>query len=182
MANGNPINDLPFKALGGQPAFRAGSLEPFLNDRRIATLAYVRRDGRPNQAPIWYTLVDGVFYMSTTTGGVKHRALERNPRVSLTIQDERPPYKAVIVDGTATFRDLGEGDDPTAGVATRYFGRAGAAAYDKMTKEIYAETGLTLITVVPTEIKGFDNTQALSGFERAFVRFRESLPLPRTWI
>lgn len=182
MTTGNPVRDLPFRALGDQPPFADGAVEPFLAATRVATLSYVRRDGRPNQAPIWYTLVDGVFYMSTTTGGVKHRALERNPRVSLSIQDDRPPYRAVIVDGVAEFSDLGAENDPTEDVAVRYFGRAGAAAYDKMTKEIYESTGLTLVKLLPTEIKGFDNTQALSGFERAFVRLRESLPLPRTWI
>lgn len=182
MTTTNPFPNLTFRALGGQPAFNTQDLEPFLKGRRIASLAYVRRDGRPNQAPIWYTFRDGMFYMSTVTNGAKHLALRRNPKVSLSIQDDRPPYRAVIVDGTATLAPLDPDNDVTAGMATRYFGRVGAAAYDRMTKETYASSGLTLVSVKPTEIKGFDNTKALSASESAFVRIREMLPIPRSWV
>lgn len=174
-----PLAERPFKALGGQPGFDPADLAAFVDQRRIAVLAYIRADGRPNQAPIWYTHRDGTFYMSTTTTGPKNRAIERNPKISLTIQDERPPYRAVIVDGTATLIPLDGGDDPTEGMATRYFGRLGAVAYDKMTRELYDESGLTLISLVPDEIKGFDNTKALSAGELAFTRIREHLPIPR---
>ena len=93
------LADLPFRHLGGQPGFRPEDIEPFVDRRRIGVLAYVRGDGRPNQAPIWYTLRDGEFLMTTTAGSAKEGALARSPRVTLTIQDERPPYRAVIVDG-----------------------------------------------------------------------------------
>lgn len=175
------LADLPFRSLGGQPGFRPEDLEPFVDARRIGVLAYVRGDGRPNQAPIWYTLRDGEFLMTTTAGSAKERALARSPRVTLTIQDEKPPYRAVIVDGSVTLAPVPE-PDPTADVAVRYFGRAGAAAYERLTEETYAETGMTLITLVPEELKGFDNRHALRPVERAFVALRERLPLPRTWL
>ena len=175
-----PLHQRPFKALGGQPAFDPDDIADFVDRRRVGVLAYVRADGRPNQVPIWYTHREGAFYMSTTTTGPKRRALERNPRISLTIQDERPPYRAVIVDGTASLRPLDDDtDDPTDGMATRYFGRLGAAAYHRMTRELYEASGLTLVTLVPDEIKGFDNTNALSKGELAFTRIREHLPIPR---
>ncbi|MEO1057954.1 MAG: TIGR03618 family F420-dependent PPOX class oxidoreductase [Actinomycetota bacterium] len=182
MTTDNPLRTLPFRGLGGQPPFDADDLERFLAQRRIATLAYLRRDGRPNQAPIWYTVRDGVFYMSTVTDGVKHRALQRNPQVSLSIQDERPPYRAVIVDGIAELAPRDPDNDPTEGMAVRYFGKVAAATYDRMTEEVYARSGLTIITVVPTDVKGFDNTNALSAGERAFTRVRELLPVPRRWL
>ncbi|MEM9041859.1 MAG: TIGR03618 family F420-dependent PPOX class oxidoreductase [Actinomycetota bacterium] len=182
MTTTNPLRSLPFRGLGGQPPFETDDLEHFVAQRRIATLAYVRRDGRPNQAPIWYTVDNGVFFMSTVTGGAKHRALERSPQVSLSIQDERPPYRAVIIDGTAELASLDPDDDPTAGMAVRYFGKVAAATYDRMTKEVYEKSGLTIITVVPTDIKGFDNTHALNTGERAFTRVRELLPIPRRWL
>lgn len=117
--------------------------------------------------------------MSTTTGP-KRRALKRNPKISPTIQDERPPYRAVIVDGTASLRPLeSDTDNPTEGMATRYFGRPGAAAYDQMTRDLYEASDMTPITLVPDEIKGFDNTKTLSRGELVFTRLREHLPIPR---
>lgn len=64
-------------------------------------------------------------------------------------------------------------------MATRYFGRVGAAAHHRMTRELYEATGMVLITLVPHEIKGFDNTNALSPGELVFTRIREHLPIPR---
>lgn len=173
---------MPFNALGGQPGFDPNKIDKFVDHNRIAVLAYIRQNGRPNQAPIWYTQRDGVFYMTTVTDGPKHRALRRNPEVSFTIQDERPPYKALIADGTVSLEPLDHDNDPTEGMAVRYFGRVGAAAYDKLTRETYETSGLTLISLVPDEIKGFDNTNALSTPGLLFVRLRERLPVPRSWI
>lgn len=177
------LDDLPFTALGGQPPFAPGTIEPFVREPRIAVLAYVRADGRPGQAPIWYTYRDGAFFMSTTTGSPKHRALARDPRVCLTIQDERPPYRAILADGRVTLAPLSPGDaDPTAGMAVRYFGRVGAAEYERMTAEEYARTGLTLISFRPDALRGFDNTRALSAPVLAFIRLRDRLPIPRSWL
>lgn len=177
------LDDLPFTALGGQPGFAPGTVEAFVAAPRVAVLAYVRADGRPGQAPIWYVLRDGAFFMSTTTGSPKHRALARDPRVCLTIQDERPPYRAVLADGNVTLEPLPAGDaDPTAGIAERYFGKVAAAEYHRMTAEEYARTGITLITLRPSALRGFDNTRALNAATLAFVRLREWLPVPRRWL
>ncbi|MBM4244821.1 MAG: PPOX class F420-dependent oxidoreductase [Deltaproteobacteria bacterium] len=177
------LDDLPFTAIGGQPAFAPGTIESFVREPRVAVLAYVRADGRPGQAPIWYTYRDGAFLMSTTAGSPKHRALARDPRVCLTIQDERPPYRALLADGRVTLEPLPQGDaDPTAGMAVRYFGRVAAAEYDRMTAEEYARKGLVLITLRPTELRGFDNSRTLNAAVLAFVRLRDRLPIPRSWL
>jgi len=182
-AHPSRLDDLPFTALGGQPAFAPGTVERFVREPRIAVLAYVRADGRPGQAPIWYVYRDGAFFMSTTTGSAKHRALRRDPRVCLTIQDERPPYRAVLADGTVALAPIVAGaDDPTEGIAERYFGKVAAAEYHRMTAEEYARTGLTLITLRPAALRGFDNTRAVNAATLAFVRLREWLPVPRSWL
>lgn len=175
------LRDLPCTPVGDQPAFAPDDLERFVAGRRVAVLAYARRDGRPNQSPIWYVYRGGTFYLSTVTGSPKHRALERDPRICLTIQDEAPPYRAVIMDGTVELSPMPE-PDPTAGMAVRYFGRLGAAEYDRLTAEHYAATGLTLLTFRPEALRGFDNTKALGRASLAFVRLREHLPIPRRWL
>lgn len=176
------LRELPCKPLGAQPAFASEKLEDFVAERRIAVLAYVRADGRPHQTPIWYTYRDGMFYMTTVAGRPKQHALARNPRVSLTIQDERPPYRGLIVSGTVHLGPLDRQDDPSAGMAVRYFGRVAAGMYEDMTREVWDARGLTLIALTPEELMGFDNTAALSPFQLAFVRLRESLPIPRSWL
>jgi PPOX class probable F420-dependent enzyme len=182
--SGSPsLDELPFVALGGQPGFAAGAIEAFVSAPRVAVLAYARADGRPGQSPIWYTHRQGAFFMSTVTGSPKHRALLRDPRVCLTIQDERPPYRAVIADGTVELEALdGSFDDPTAGIAVRYLGRLGAAEYERMTASEYARTGLTLITLRPKQLRGFDNARTLGRGVLLFMRLRDRLPIPRGWL
>jgi len=181
--SGNPkLDDLPFATLGSQPGFARGAIEPFVQDARVAVLGYVRADGRPGQSPIWYTHRLGAFHMTTVTGSPKHRALARDPRVCLTIQDERPPYRAIIADGEVELEPLDGRDDPTAHMAIRYFGRLGAAEYARMTESEYARTGLTLVTLRPKALRGFDNTQALGRAALLFMRLRDRLPVPRSWL
>jgi len=176
------IAELDFRPVGGQPAFEPAELERFVSETRVAVLAYLRADQRPHQAPIWYTYRDGTFFMTTETSSAKDKALIRDPRVSLTIQDDAPPYRAVIMEGSVELSPLDPASDPTAGVAIRYFGLLGAREFEKLTAEAFEASGLTRITFRPTVIRGFDNTKALGRFSLAFIRLRERLPVPRRWL
>lgn len=67
---------------------------------RTGKLATVRADGRPHVAPIWFVLDDDdsiVFTTGATT--VKGRSLLAEPRVALCVDDDRPPFSFVVVEG-----------------------------------------------------------------------------------
>lgn len=176
------LRDLPFQAVGGQPAFDPAELERFVAAPRIAILAYARRDGSPNQVPIWYAYEAGRFVMLTSSTSPKAKALARNPRVCLTIQDETPPYRAVIVDGRVILESAPVSGGLNSDLATRYFGRIGGREYEKMTAEDNARTGLTRITLTPERVRGFDNTRLIGFGLRAFLRVRNVAPIPREWL
>jgi hypothetical protein len=40
---------------------------------------------------------------------------------------------------------------------------------------------LSLITLDPTRVRGFDNTRLIGLPLRLYMRLREALPLPRSW-
>ena len=175
------LSHLPFRAVGDQPAFDAAALERFVAAPRVAVLAYVRAGGRPGQSPIWYEYRDGAFFMSTTTGSPKAKALARDPRVCLTIQDEAAPYRAAIFDGEVELTPM-PNDGPTSTIATRYLGRIGGAEYAKMTGEQYDRAGLTLITLRPASVRGFDNTRGLALWQSLFLKLRAGLPVIGRWL
>ncbi|TDT17983.1 PPOX class probable F420-dependent enzyme [Ilumatobacter fluminis] len=177
-----PITSLPFRGLGGQPPFEPDDLDRFLRAPRIANLAYVRKDGRTNQAPLWYGYDEGVVHFTMEANSAKHRALVRDPRVTVTVQDERPPYRAVIVDGTVTIDDLGDDTAPSMSLAERYFGKVAAAKYRSMYEDVRKDAGMVRVTLHPDEVKGFDNTNAVDPVTLAFVRVRNRLPVPRRWL
>src|SRR5688572_7454006 len=115
------LSDLPFEAIGGQPAFTPAELERFVAAPRIGVLGYVRRNGTTNQVPIWYAYEDGCLKMTTTANSPKAKALARDPRASLMIQDETPPYRAVVVDGRVKIGPTPVKGGTSSGLAVRYF-------------------------------------------------------------
>lgn len=72
---------------------------------RTGKLAWVASNGAPHVAPIWFML-DGddlVFNTGADTG--KGKALARERRASLVVDDDAPPFSFVKVDGTVTLSD-----------------------------------------------------------------------------
>ena len=63
-------------------------------------LATVRADGRPHVAPIWYDVDDdGALVFNTGKTTVKGRTLLRANWASMCIDDDRPPFSFVTVEG-----------------------------------------------------------------------------------
>ena len=176
------LTDLPFQAMGSQPAFRPLDLERFVAAPRIAVLSYTKRDGTPAQAPIWYRYEDGRFVMVTSKTSPKAKALARQGKACLTIQDEMPPYRAVIVDGTVSLDDAPLEGGITSWLAVHYFGKFGGREYENMTREENRKTGLSRIRLEPVRVRGFDNHRLVGAPLRAYMRLREMLPIPRTWL
>jgi hypothetical protein len=98
---------------------------------RTAKLATVRADGRPHLAPVWYDLDDdGSLVFNTGESTVKGRNLRREPRVSLCVDDDRPPFSFVVVEGVADISDdLDEVRRWAARLGGRYMGADRAEEY-----------------------------------------------------
>ena len=76
-----------------------------MHGTRTGKLAWVAADGAPHVAPIWF-VIDGddiVFNTGAATG--KGRALAREGRASLVVDDDVPPFSFVKVDGPVTLHD-----------------------------------------------------------------------------
>jgi nitroimidazol reductase NimA-like FMN-containing flavoprotein (pyridoxamine 5'-phosphate oxidase superfamily) len=63
----------------------------FFLGKRTAKLATVRLDGRPYVAPIWFILDSDSLVFMTGKDAVKGKNILRDPRVMVSIDDERPP-------------------------------------------------------------------------------------------
>jgi len=80
----------------------AGEVSAFLGalPARTGKLATVRPDGRPHVAPVWYEVDDdGALLFNTGASTVKGRNLLRQAWASLCVDDERPPFSFVVVEG-----------------------------------------------------------------------------------
>ena len=128
------------------------ALEFLATGTRTAKIAWVASDGRPHVAPMWFIVEDGNVLFNTSAEVGKSRALRRDPRISLVVDVEEPPYAFVKVDGTV---EITEDPDELLRVATviggRYMGADQAEAYGARN----GVPGECLVRVRPTSIAGF---------------------------
>ena len=91
---------------------------------RTGKLAVVRRDGAPFVVPVWFVVdADGSLVFTTGARTVKGRAICRDPRVSICVDDENPPFDFVRVDGVAEVSEDPDATLPWAtAIARRYMG------------------------------------------------------------
>ncbi|HEX3055969.1 MAG TPA: TIGR03618 family F420-dependent PPOX class oxidoreductase [Gaiellaceae bacterium] len=103
-------------------------LEGFLALPRVAVLATYRRDGTVLLSPVWHTWRDSGFDVLTEAKDVKVRHLRRDPRASIVVYDDEPPYRGVEIRTTATIAETAT-RDALRDVAVRYLGREAGEAY-----------------------------------------------------
>jgi PPOX class probable F420-dependent enzyme len=133
------------------PDMTAEERRAFLMDgTRTAKLATTRADGRPHVTPIWFLLDGDDVVFTTFHESLKAKAIQRDPTVSMCVDDQAPPYSYVMVDGVAELTD----DDPTAlldwatRIAARYMGDDLAETYGQRN----GVPGELLVRVRPTKI------------------------------
>lgn len=103
---------------------------------RTGKLAVVRADGSPHVTPIWFVLNEGSdgdeLIFTTWHEAVKGRALRREPRISMAVDDQRPPYSYVHFTGVATLIDDPDETLPWATrLGARYMGEDQAEQFGK---------------------------------------------------
>ncbi|MFD9410195.1 PPOX class F420-dependent oxidoreductase [Streptomyces sp. NPDC059989] len=99
---------------------------------RTGKLSTVRADGSPHIAPVWFVLDGDSFLFNTGKDTVKGRNLARDGRVALCVDDDRPPYAYVVLQGRA---EISEEPDELLTWATRigarYMGEERAEAFGR---------------------------------------------------
>ena len=75
------------------------SIDAFLAERRNGILATVNRRGEPVQVPVFFDWYEGTIYISVTTQRGFYPNLQRNPQVSLCVDDAGRPVRTVIARG-----------------------------------------------------------------------------------
>ena len=71
-------------------------IKDFLQQRRFAVLATINVDGTAQQSVMWYQLQGDRVMMNTEINRVKAKNLQRDPRISICIEDE---YRYVTLKG-----------------------------------------------------------------------------------
>ena len=116
---------------------------------RTAKLGYVAADGRPLVAPVWFVVDGRELVFNTGEDTAKGRALRRDPRVVVCVDDARPPFSFVQVQGEVT---LSEDPEELVATATRIGGRYMGADRAQEFGRRNGVPGELVVRVRPTKI------------------------------
>ena len=139
--------------------------QEMLHSKIPARLAYIATDGTPRVVPIWFHWNGKDIVMGTPPKAPKLKALAKNPRVSMTIDNNEFPHKVLLIRGNARLEPV-EGVVPEyAAAADRYFGpEQGKVWATQMGKMV---SSMVRVTVTPDWV-------GLLDFQ---TRFPSALPL-----
>ncbi|MFQ5874099.1 MAG: PPOX class F420-dependent oxidoreductase, partial [Dehalococcoidia bacterium] len=119
------LREFPVPALSNkQMSMNSMELAEFLERGRVGVVATLRRDGYPQVSPVWYRYDGKSIIIWAEKDRVWVRNAKRNSRVAFSVQDQEPPFGAVVVRGRAEVTDrLDEtGLDEAKKISRRYMG------------------------------------------------------------
>jgi PPOX class probable F420-dependent enzyme len=117
----------------------------------LAVLATYRRDGTVLLSPVWHEWLDNGFNVVTGARDVKAGHLRRDPRASIVVCEDSPPYRGLELRANAQLSML-EDLAIVRRIATRYLGPDEG--------ERYTETAADdlLVRLEPGELRAWDFT------------------------
>ena len=120
-------------------------------------LATVKKDGSSHVVPIWFVLDNensrgkiGNIVFTTGETSVKANNIQRDNRVNICVDDQRPPFSFITVFGTTKIYPYKQKEvlKWATKIAERYMGKDNAEAYGRRN----SGEGAVLVRIKPTRI------------------------------
>lgn len=99
-----------------------GKAEELLKGKNFANVATLRADGSVQVSPVWVDVRDGRPAVNSAEGRAWPRNLERDPRVTISVQNMDNPYEYVEIRGRVTERTHDGADEDIDALAKKYLG------------------------------------------------------------
>jgi PPOX class probable F420-dependent enzyme len=99
-----------------------GRAEELLKAKNFCHVSTLRSDGSVHTAPVWVDVQDGLPVLNTAEGRAWPKNLERDPRVTLTIQNLENPYEYLEIRGRVAERTHEGADEHIDAMAKKYMG------------------------------------------------------------
>jgi len=131
-----------------------------MQDTFTGKLATVKKDGSSHVVPIWFVLDDrnsssksskrSDIVFTTNSTSVKAKNIQHDNRVSICVDDQKPPFSFVTVYGTAKIYHYKQKElfKWATKIAQRYMGKDNAEAYGRRN----STEGEVLVRIKPTRI------------------------------
>lgn len=97
-----------------------GRGEELLQAKNFCHVATLRADGSVHGVPVWVDVQDGLPVVNSAEGRAWPRNLERDPRVTLTVQNMENPYEYLEVRGRVSEMTREGADEHINSLAKKY--------------------------------------------------------------
>ncbi|HEY2216512.1 MAG TPA: PPOX class F420-dependent oxidoreductase [Solirubrobacteraceae bacterium] len=97
-----------------------GTAAELLQGKNFCIVSTLRKDGSVHSAPIWVDVQNGQAVLNTAEGRAWPSNLERDPRVTLLVQNMENPYQYVEIRGTVAERTHDGADEHIDAMAKKY--------------------------------------------------------------
>ena len=94
-----------------------------IEGKNFAHLATLMKDGSPQVTPIWVDHDGDFILVNTAEGRLKLRNVSRDPRVAISITDQKDPYTMVAIRGKAVSITTKGADEHIEKLSIKYLGR-----------------------------------------------------------
>jgi PPOX class probable F420-dependent enzyme len=99
-----------------------GRAEELLQGKNFCHVSTLSGDGTVHAAPVWVDVQDGRPVLNSAEGRAWPRNLQRDPRVTLTVQNMENPYEYLEVRGQVAEMTHDGADEHIDGLAKKYMG------------------------------------------------------------
>ena len=100
-----------------------GRSEELLRAKNFCNVSTLNPNGSVHAAPVWVDVQDGRAVLNTAEGRAWPRNLQRDPRVTLTVQNMENPYEYVSIRGRVVERTTEGADEHIDALAKKYLGQ-----------------------------------------------------------
>lgn len=100
-----------------------GRADELLKAPNFCNVSTLRGDGTIQAVPVWVDVQDGKPVLNTAEGRAWPRNLQRDPRLTLTVQNMENPYEYVSIRGTVSSREHEGADAHIDRLAMKYLGQ-----------------------------------------------------------
>lgn len=97
-----------------------GRSEELLRAKNFCNVSTLNPNGSVHAAPVWVDVQDGRPVLNTAEGRAWPRNLQRDPRVTLTVQNMENPYEYVSIRGRVVERTNEGADEHIDALAKKY--------------------------------------------------------------
>jgi PPOX class probable F420-dependent enzyme len=119
---GNEEGEKDVSVHAGATQLSKEELHILFNNRNLAFVATLSKDGSPNVTPVWTEMIDDLILINTFESSAKNKHITNDKRIALSIVEQNNPFNMVSIKGKVIEQTTEGADEHLIKLAKKYLG------------------------------------------------------------